>query len=246
MNKKIIAVFCVVILMASVFSACGNKGYLLMKDQNGIEHAYVTDENGSTVLNEQGDIRVYETDANGKIAKDENGKPKENVIKAPEKLISDSEYKTKEFKFTAPDGWKIDGNSYIAVSKDGQSQIQLNVLKESALNYNAAVSEENDMAKKIVEEVKNNNGTAELREGKTKIASNQIDAYYMLFDAQMESEGKKQELHTCAIYFIFNDKIYKAFYQTKKEENIEIEAVVEIFNNLTMIASETNQTNNAN
>lgn len=106
MNKKIIAVFCVVILMASVFSACGNKGYLLMKDENGNEHAYVTDENGSTVLNEQGDIRVYQTDEHGKIVKDENGKPKENSVKKPKVSVnSDGSVTSSIFTLSPINGW---------------------------------------------------------------------------------------------------------------------------------------------
>lgn len=243
MNKKIIAVFCVVILMASVFTACGNKGYLLAKDENGNEHAYVTDENGETVLNDNGDIRVYETDKNGKIVKDEDGKPKENSVKMPETLITDKKYKTSEFTFIAPNGWKVDGGTFIAVSDDGFAKIQINKFDKPSENFDSVVTEEINMAKKIVEEVKTSNGTAELREGNTKITSNQVDSYYMLFDAEIESNGEKQVLHSCAAYFIFDGNIYKAFYQSTKPETIKIEQVVEVFNNLTMNSTKTDKTN---
>lgn len=107
MNKKIIAVFCIVILMASIFSACGNKGYLLAKDENGIEHAYVTDKNGETVLNEDGNIRVYETDVNGKIVKDEKGNPKENAVEKPSVSVNkDGSVTTGIFTLPVIDGWE--------------------------------------------------------------------------------------------------------------------------------------------
>lgn len=107
MNKKFIAVFCILILMVSVFSACGNKGYLLAKDENGVEHAYVTDENGETVLNEDGNIRVYETDAHGKIVKDENGNKKENSVKKPEFSINKNGSVTNGiFTLYPVDGWE--------------------------------------------------------------------------------------------------------------------------------------------
>lgn len=150
MNKKIIAVFCVVILMVSVFSACGNKGYLLAKDENGVEHAYVTDENGSTVLNENGDIRVYETDKNGKIVKDENGNKKENSVEKPEFEAKDDKYETDDFVLAITDGWKsADGGKYIkgenadcfiTVSKDytdleyGDSGLEYKLQDTIALN----------------------------------------------------------------------------------------------------------------
>lgn len=234
MNKKIIAVFCVVILMVSVFSACGNKGYLLAKDENGVEHAYVTDENGETVLNSDGNIRVYETDKNGKIVKDEDGKKKENSVKMPEILITDKKYQTKEFVFNIPSGWKNGDGDFIAISEDELSRIQFNNVTSISSDFNALVAEGVDNAQKIVDEIKKNNGTAELSEGKTKITSEQIDAYYMLFDAEIESNGVKQVLHTCAVYFEFEGRIYKAFYQTVNADGLKIEQVVEIFNNLTL------------
>ncbi|MCH5189753.1 MAG: hypothetical protein J1F37_04245 [Oscillospiraceae bacterium] len=234
MNKKIIAAFCIVILMVSIFSACGNKGYLLAKDENGVEHAYVTDENGETVLNEEGNIRVYETDAHGKIVKDKDGTLRENYVEMPEKLMTDKKYQTKEFVFIIPNGWGMGDANYISISQDGLSRIQFNNIGTKISQYNSIVAEEVDMANKIVDEIKNSGGTAELKEGTATITSNQIEAYYMLFDAEIESDGVKQVLHTCAAYFMFEGRIYKAFYQTTSEEGLKIEQVVDVFNNLTL------------
>lgn len=234
MNKKIISVFCVVILMVSVFSACGNKGYLLAKDENGIEHAYVTDENGETVLNENGDIRIYETDKNGKIVEDDNGNKKENYVKMPETLKTDKKYQTKEFIFNVPSGWKIGESGFVAESEDGLEKIQFDNVTANSSNYNSLVAEQVDLAKKTVSEIEENGGKAVLNEGSTKLTSNQADAYYMIFHAEAEVDGKNQVLNTCVFYLQFENRIYKAFYQTSKNETIKIEQIVELFNNLTL------------
>ncbi len=246
MTKKIIAVSLVVLLIAVGFVACGkDKGYLLAKDENGIEHAYVTDANGETVLNSDGNIRVYETDKNGEIATDENGNQKENSVKMPEVVKTDKKYQTKEFVFNIPSGWKPGDSGFVAVSEDGSEQIQVNNLTTTNSNFNALVSEAVALSKKIVDEVKENNGNADLKEGNTKITSNQIDAYYMIFYAEVENEkGEKQTLNTFSAYFEFEGRIYKVFYQTGKTDRINVDRMVELFNNLIMNHVE-DPTNNA-
>ena len=49
MNKKIIALFCVVILMVSVFAACG-KTKLYTATINGVERPVVTNEDGEYII----------------------------------------------------------------------------------------------------------------------------------------------------------------------------------------------------
>lgn len=239
MNKKIIAVFCVVILMASVFSACGNKGYLLMKDEHGVKHAYVTDENGSTVLNEQGNIRVYETDKNGNIAKDKDGNPKENSVKPPKAVVKGNEYRTPNFKFVAPAGWKVENPSsiYIAVSEDGLSQIQLEVFDESASDFESYVAKKSDETQQLVAEFQKNGAKAEVKEGRTKITADKADGYYLLFDYEISVESESVYYHSCAVYFAFNGKICKAFYSSNQQANITLEQAVKVFDNLTMTAA---------
>lgn len=235
MNKKIIAVFCIVILMVSVLSACGkNKGYLQAEDAEGYVRAFVTDENGETVLNEDGEIRIYVTNLNGDILEDENGVPRESSVAVPDTIITDTMFQTKEFVFNIPSGWKTGEGVDIAFSKDGLSKIQFSNTGKEAAEFNSLVAEGVEQAKQIVEQVKNSNGTAELKEGTVKLTSNQLDTYYMLFDAEAETNGEKQILHTFAGYLMFEGRVYKAFYQTEKEEGMTIDEVVKMFNNLTL------------
>lgn len=243
MSKKIVAVFCIIILMISVLSACGDdKGYLQAEDSEGYVRAFVTDENGETVLNEDGEIRIYVTDPNGDILKDSNGVPRESSVAMPDTVITDTVYQTKEFVFNTPSGWRIGEGVNIAYSKDGLSKIQFGIMDEKADKFNSLVADGVEMAKEFVDIVKESNGTAELKEGTAKLTSNQIDAYYLLFDAELEADGEKQILHTCDAYLIFEGRVYKAYYQTVSKEGLTIEQVAEVFSNLTINHIENEET----
>lgn len=208
MNKKIIAVFCVVILMVSVFSACGNKGYLLMKDENGVEHAYVTDENGSTVLNEQGEIRVYQTEKNGEIAKDENGKPKENSIQKPSFVAADDKYETDDFVLSITDEWKNATNisvKYIK-GKNTECYIQISQAMDDFENT------ENELAERLKGEIELNeslfgvskNGvTPSFEHGYKEICGMNMYTY----EYYIEVEGKPS-YYSSTFYFAIGKNVY--------------------------------------
>ena len=72
MEKKIIAVACVLVILAVTLAACGSK-YLVITDEHGYTHLAVTDAEGNTVLDENGDIQVYVTDESGDPVTLENG-----------------------------------------------------------------------------------------------------------------------------------------------------------------------------
>lgn len=113
MNKKIIAVFCVVILMVSVFSACGKNG-LYMQDINGTKQPVVTDENGDIVTDVDGEVAVYVTDANGEKVTAENGDPNINYIKPPKALVNpNNTVNIDNFKIKIPDGWEAAENGRV-------------------------------------------------------------------------------------------------------------------------------------
>lgn len=155
MEKKIIAVSLVIILIAVSFVACGkNKGYKLAKDEYGFEHAYVTDAEGNTVLDDNGNIRVYQTDANGEIATDGNGNKKENVVEVPRVILDDHSCATKDFVLKLDKSWKRseedgkylkngDKANYIEVKEkyvcnEGEV-IDLEVYVQSDIEYNESI-----------------------------------------------------------------------------------------------------------
>lgn len=212
MNKKIIAFFCVVILMASIFTACGNKGYLLAKDENGNEHAYVTDENGETVLNDNGDIRVYETDKNGKIVKDEDGKPKENSVKKPEYEAKDDKYETNDFVLKIEDGWTnatkgkyIKGentNCFIEISK------YFDDYKNSETSLEERLSDTIELNKNAVNNLKEEYHIASFKHRYEKVGNN--DMYILEF--YVEDINNKPVLYGMQVYFAVGENVYSVVY----------------------------------
>lgn len=208
MNKKIIAIFCVLILMVSVFSACGNKGYLLMKDEKGVEHAYVTDENGSTVLNENGDIRVYETDANGKIVKDTDGNPKENILPKPEYFANDNKYKTDDFELAITDEWKNATEGKYIKGENTECFIQIskefNDLEsgEGALEYK--LTDTINLNEQVVNQLKAQYPVAVFNHGYKEIGGNTM---YVL-EYYAENPDKSVAFYSELFYFVVGRNVY--------------------------------------
>lgn len=208
MNKKIAAVFCIAILMVSIFTACGNKGYLLAKDENGYEHAYVTDKEGNTVLNEHGEVRVYVTDSNGKIAKDEDGKPKENSVKKPEYEAKDDKYETDDFVLKITGGWdnatkgryiKSDNaECYIEISKgyddfeDGDKALENKLKEEIELN------------EQIMNNIKAQYPEASFKHGYKEVCG--INMY--VYEYHIETEDKDNNFNSTVLYFAVGKNVY--------------------------------------
>lgn len=125
MNKKITAVFCVVILMVSVFTACGKKG-MYTQEISGVKQPVVTDENGDVVTNANGEVAVYVTDANGEKVTAENGDPNINYIDAPKVIINpNNTVIVDNFKIKIPDGWEaVENGKVCKKNTDMQCYIQ--------------------------------------------------------------------------------------------------------------------------
>ena len=111
MNKKIIAVFCVVILMVSIFSACKKKNQYTIKI-NGKEQPVVT-ENGEIVTNSEGKVAVYVTNASGENVTESGGNPKIEYVNPPSVIINPNKTMVYDiFKMNIQDGWApVEDNS---------------------------------------------------------------------------------------------------------------------------------------
>ena len=108
MQNKIIAVICVLLLLVTLFAACGKK--VIIEGKNGQEYIAVTDDEGNTVLNNAGDIIVYVTDENGKYVKDENGERQTNAVTFPDQVRGEHAIATPQYRLTMPDDWKMNGD----------------------------------------------------------------------------------------------------------------------------------------
>ena len=111
MQNKIIAVICVLLLLVTLFAACGKK--VIIQGKNGQEYVAMTDEEGSTVLNESGEIVVYVTDDRGKYVTDANGERQTNAVTFPNMISDGKKLETVDFILQVPEGWKADETGLI-------------------------------------------------------------------------------------------------------------------------------------
>lgn len=105
MHNKIIAVICVVLMLVTLFAACGKK--VIIKGKNGEEYIAMTDDEGNTVLNESGEIVVYVTDDRGKYVTDANGERQTNAVTFPNQVTGEHSIATPQYRLTMPEDWTL-------------------------------------------------------------------------------------------------------------------------------------------
>lgn len=211
MNKKIIAVLCVVVLMASIFVACVKKPKEPTITINNQEYILATDAEGNTIINENGDIAVHPNN-NGEIITNENGEPQTNYVEVPEKIIFNNKIETKTFSFNIPEGYTAQEDGRIKANGSSDvSYISISLQQEldNEEDYTAFMTAQKNIAKGIYDEIKKDAEVkADLDVTTKKITSKDIDSDVIVFNA----EGKGEEYHTINIYFVYDGNIYSAFY----------------------------------
>ena len=142
MDKKIIAVICASLIVISVaFASCGKKKPTI--NAKDATYEVVTDEEGNTVLNENGEIEIYVTDEDGKKVTDENGEIKTGAVPFPDQITDGVFHETKYFKMVYPNGWTV-GNSGIATSKKYKGLDAQVMYSGAATDDSAAENEANN------------------------------------------------------------------------------------------------------
>ena len=142
MDKKIIAVICAsLIVISAVFASCGKKKPTI--NAKDATYEVVTDEEGNTVLNENGEIEIYVTDEDGKKVTDENGEIKTGAVPFPNQITDGVFHETKYFKMVYPNGWTV-SNSGIATSKKYKGLDAQVMYSGAATDDSAAENEANN------------------------------------------------------------------------------------------------------
>lgn len=177
MNKKIIALFCVVILMASVFSACGKKLYT--QEINGIKQPVVTNESGEIVTDIEGYFAVYVTDASGEKVTLENGEDNTNYVKPPKAIVNpNNTVSTNNFTIKIPDGWFVEENGTL-YKKDTDNKCFINATysteQTAAVPFDAYIDEIVMQNKKIIESI--NEGIDEAKKAGYYSAEYKLEDY---------------------------------------------------------------------
>lgn len=204
MSKKIIAVVSVVLVLASVLTACGKK--VTVTDDHGREYEAITDDNGEMVVNDNGDIAVAVTDSNGKYVKDENGEKQTNYIEFPENVVKGMTLETSKFKFTLPlKGWTLNNNGRFIKDKTDESvyitiNVQSNLKDQDALN--TFVDNTSEATEKLIEQQKTDYPNSEYKLETAKVTDKQLDA--KIIEYSLKDANGTVALYSYTVYFMLN------------------------------------------
>ena len=207
MEKKIIALALVLVLMVTCFVGC-KKGEVYV-DEDGIEHRLYLDEEGSTVLDDKGNMVIYAIDDKGRIVKDENGEPVTAAVAFPEKVVKGNTFETPDYKMTMPEDWVLSNNG--TYTKKDNENITLKITKLGEIEaktideYLANSKEDNDEVEKVLKE---KYPACEIKYGKTQITMKNLDC--MTIDVKLaKEENGPIDWYTYSICFISNEKLFK-------------------------------------
>lgn len=232
MNKKLAAVFCVAVLMVSVFAACGKKAQTVNID--GVEYPVATDDEGNTILSDDGEIAVYVTDANGKYVTDANGERQTNLVDFPNRLVSGNVIETPAYKWVFPEteGWSVDSRGMAA--KDGtDSAVHIKVVEIDPNRKSSLESVVENAIKggeETLVEVKKTYPDASLEVKDVKFSSDSIPGKMITFS--VKDENGKIIHYGEDIFFDIDGIAYKIEYASLNgyyDETVDLFAMVKNF-----------------
>lgn len=210
MQKKIIAAAALVLALTLLFVACG-KGPTITT-QEGFEYPLVTDEEGSTVVDANGNLVIYVTDENGKYVEDTNGELQTNSVTFPSKLVSDNKIETSLYTWTLPDGWSFDEDGK-AVKEDSDGKVYIKVMEATSAettSLKSYVAQVYETYLTQVEKVKERYPDTAVEMKDVQFSSAQTAGISLVF--QIKDETGKIIHYAEGIYFEHDKTIYKIEY----------------------------------
>lgn len=213
MEKKIIAVALVLVLMVTVFTACGKK--YLIKEFDGLEYPLVTDDEGNTILNESNGIAFYVTNENNEIVTDDKGETQTNWVTLKSDLATDDILAGDFYRLKVPEGWEADGGAGRLEKKDSNEMCCITPVSlvdemEKGKTYNDYVVSYEDVLKKAVDGFKEDGNSANYKKSTTAITLKGLYCTKFVFEA-FDKDGK-MVIHSENLLFASGATIYKMEY----------------------------------
>lgn len=211
MEKKIIAVACVLVILAVTLAACGSK-YLVITDEHGYTHLAVTDAEGNTVLDENGDIQVYVTDENGEPVTLENGAYDVAAVTFPDAVADGDTLETPDYTLTMPDGWTANSNGRF--TRDDNENVYLQItnfgeLEDQTLDTYVASMQENINA--LLEQTQQEYPSASVEySNHTLSQANRMDSRVVEFRVP-DADGN-MAYYAMNVYFVYQGELFKVDY----------------------------------
>lgn len=229
MEKKIIAVACVLLVLVAAFTACGKA---IVTGDNGMEYEAVTDEEGNTVVNENGDIVVYVTDVDGNYVEDANGEPQTNSITFPSVIAHEDRIETANYILLIPEGWTAESDGTLAREADENAEQSIEITNfgelEDGETFAGKMQESQATLEGLAQAVIDNGGTAE-----SAVESVQFfeqDATLLELTATAQQRTFRYQM----LYFMQNGELYKVQYTATDMENEAFDLHAFVLQNLTM------------
>ena len=122
MNKKILALALAIVLIATAFTACGNKLEMTQVGKN--EYPLAEDDKGETITNEDGQIAVLVTDDNGEVPTYLDGEDQTYWIDMVYSYIKGEDYSLK-----LGDGWTYDYDKKKFYKDGSDENISVNIIE---------------------------------------------------------------------------------------------------------------------
>ncbi len=214
MNKKIIAVALAILTIATIFTGCSKHGKKV--ELNGKEYIMVTDEEGNTVLNDEGNFLAVVTDEDGKVIKGDDDEPQTYVIQMSDH-ITDDYIQGKDYKIMAPKGWTPDLLGRVTKDDtDGKSYVQYAKVADLGEQENADGEEIEVTLESYIETINTQNAAVILafeKEG-YKVESNSSKDTLILGEDQIPCEvqifkiydSNNKVVHYAESYYFETDK----------------------------------------
>lgn len=232
MHNKIIAVICVVLMLATLFAACGKK--VIIEGKNGQEYVAMTDEEGNTVLNESGEIVVYVTDDRGKYVKDANGEPQTNTVTFPNVAVGKDKIETADYVLTIPEGWISDSNGVI-YQKD-HDQIRLFISKSGRLETGESLDSffatQKQYGEQIAESLKEAFPNLKTDAYQATLTQQNLDCRYI--ECMIKDDSETIQYHSITLYFVHDNEIFTVAYTNEGDAEESVDVLELLGQNLTM------------
>lgn len=229
MEKKIIAIVSVVILLASVLTACGKVKTITLKE--GQEYPLATDKEGNTIVNDDGNLVVYVTDENGKYVKDENGERATAAVTFPDQVINKNVLETPDYVMTFPEDWEIDGNGRAYKGDNDKAIVQihnLGSLKEGE-TFDTVIKSMTEGDENSVSQIENLGFKVTTFKMKREILTyKKLEC--IVYGGKIEKSDGAIYMYNEYIYFMFKDELYKAEYSCQEggyDETVNIVSIID-------------------
>lgn len=210
MEKKIIAIVVALVLVVTaviVAVVISNNQREYIVDDDGVAHWIYKNEEGSTVLNDKGEIVVYAVDRNGKRQKDENGEYVTAAIDFPRKLIEGNTLETPDYKLSLPEEWELRPSGIFVLKENENVKIKVNVLEQEAATpidtYFENLYKDSD---EYIAGLKEEYPIFEEKTSGCTITLKKLDC--RVIEYRLAKEEGKTDLYTYGIYFSRGTQIY--------------------------------------